>query len=93
MQQIVDSLKSSMRLLVASVRSPDDMVALASQVGSVVMQQHCNYCQRCRDAPVSMQGCNTFTISPDCAAQLLSEPLTRQAALQFERDAAALGAS
>ena len=33
MQQMVDSLKSSMRLLVASVRSPDDMVALASQVG------------------------------------------------------------
>ena len=32
MQQMVDSLQSSMRLLVASVRSPDDIVALASQV-------------------------------------------------------------
>lgn len=31
MQQMVDSLQSSMRLLVASVRSPDDIVALASQ--------------------------------------------------------------
>ena len=32
MQQMVDSLQSSMRLLVASIRSPDDIVALASQV-------------------------------------------------------------
>ena len=31
MQQMVDGLQSSMRLLVASVRSPDDIVALASQ--------------------------------------------------------------
>jgi hypothetical protein len=31
MQQMVDSLQSSMRLLVASVKSPDDIVALASQ--------------------------------------------------------------
>ena len=35
MQQMVDSLKSGMRLLVASVRSPDDLVALASQVSMV----------------------------------------------------------
>ena len=32
MQHMVDGLQSSMRLLVASVRSPDDIVALASQV-------------------------------------------------------------
>ena len=31
MQQMIDSLQSSMRLLVASVRSLDDIVALASQ--------------------------------------------------------------
>ncbi|BDA48010.1 probable transaldolase [Coccomyxa sp. Obi] len=69
MQQMIDSMGSSMRLLVASVRSPEDIVALASQ------------------------GCNTFTISPQCADQLFGEPLTWQAAQQFEVDAAALGAS
>ena len=42
---------------------------------------------------VVVQGCNTFTISPDCANQLFQEPLTWQVADQFERDAAALGAT
>ncbi len=39
MQQMIDGLQSSMRLLVASVRSPDDIVALASQV--------CIFCIAC----------------------------------------------
>jgi transaldolase len=69
MQQMVDALGSAMRLLVASVRSPDDLVALAGQ------------------------GCDTFTIPPDVAAQLLAEPLAARAAAQFERDAVALGAA
>ena len=38
MQQMIDSLQSSMRLLVASVRSPDDIVALASQAGPVAAE-------------------------------------------------------
>ena len=38
MQQMVDSLQSSMRLLVASVRSPDDIVALASQARPQVIR-------------------------------------------------------
>ncbi|EIE27334.1 putative transaldolase [Coccomyxa subellipsoidea C-169] len=69
MQQMIDAMGSSMRLLVASVRSPEDIVALASR------------------------GCDTFTISPQCADQLFGEPMTWQAAQQFERDAASLGAS
>jgi hypothetical protein len=39
MQEMIDNLDSSMRLLVASVRAPQDIVALASQVVSELC--HC----------------------------------------------------
>ena len=50
-------------------------------------------CELMREDEHDVQGCNTFTISPDCANQLFQEPLTWQVADQFERDAAALGAT
>ena len=41
MQQMIDAMGSSMRLLVASVRSPEDIVALASQVDAVCANSTC----------------------------------------------------
>ena len=54
---------------------------------------HCMRCELMHEDEHDVQGCNTFTISPDCANQLFQEPLTWQVADQFERDAAALGAT
>ena len=39
-----------------------------------------------------MQGCNTFTISPHVAAELVNDPLTIKAAEVFEADAREMGA-
>ena len=39
------------------------------------------------------QGCDTFTLSPDCARELFQEPLTMAAAADFEQSARALGAT
>lgn len=69
MQCMVQATSSSMRVLVASVRSARDLVRL------------------------SAQGCDTFTISPACMAQLLEEPLTSAAADAFEQAAADMGAT
>ena len=71
MQSIVDMTTlhdGDCRLLVASLRSTEDIEALASE------------------------GCNTFTISPAIAQELVSEPLTLQAAEIFEQHAAEMGA-
>ncbi|KAK9840782.1 hypothetical protein WJX81_004350 [Elliptochloris bilobata] len=67
MQKTVTGLGSQMRVLVASVRQPADMAALAAQ------------------------GCDTFTLSPDCARELFQEPLTLQAAADFQEAARTLG--
>lgn len=56
------------RLLVASLRSADDIAALAAE------------------------GCNTFTISPKVAEELVSDPLTLQAVEIFEQHASEMGA-
>lgn len=39
------------------------------------------------------QGCDTFTLSPNCARELFQEPLTMAAAADFEQSARALGAT
>ncbi len=104
MQQMIDAMGSSMRLLVASVRSPEDIVALASRVTSrkplapynsahLTLTPLFQVLAAIYTASMFWQGCDTFTISPQCADQLFGEPLTWQAAQQFERDAASLGAS
>lgn len=41
---------------------------------------------------IALQGCDTFTISPDCAEKLFDEPLTIAAAEDFEERARAMGA-
>ena len=69
MQSMTEAVGSSMRILVASVRTPADLMALAAQ------------------------GCNTFTISPTCAAELFQDPLTVAAAAAFEVSAVLMGAS
>lgn len=38
-----------------------------------------------------VQGCDTFTISPACAAELLQDPLTESAAAAFEESASMMG--
>ena len=71
MQGIVDlctSYDGEMRLLVASVRSAEEVAALAAE------------------------GCNTFTLSPAVAEQLVGDPLTAAAAAAFQADAEAMGA-
>lgn len=71
MQSILDmqtSYDGEVRLLVASIRSADEIAVLAAE------------------------GCNTFTISPAVAEQLVSEPLTLAAAEVFEEHAAEMGA-
>ncbi|CAJ1444500.1 unnamed protein product, partial [Effrenium voratum] len=60
MQEIMESLECETRVLVASVRNPDDMVELARR------------------------GVNTFTFCPEVAEQLFSDPLTEDAAAEFE---------
>lgn len=42
-------------------------------------------------AALAAQGCNTFTISPKIAEQLVSDPLTIQAAEVFEEHAREMG--
>ena len=39
-----------------------------------------------------LQGCDTFTVSPACAAELLEDPLTEAAAAAFEESASKMGA-
>lgn len=70
MQKIVDlgCEGGHMRLLVASIRSADEVAAL------------------------SVEGCNTFTLSPAVAAQLFNEPLTIAAAELFQEHADEMGA-
>lgn len=71
MQGIVDlctSYDGEMRLLVAAVRSAEEVAALAAE------------------------GCNTFTLSPAVAEQLVGDPLTAAAAAAFQADAEAMGA-
>ena len=63
MQRALNAVESSTRLLVASLRSPSDLIHLAAG------------------------GCDTFTISPEIARELLENPHTTAAAEQFERDA------
>jgi transaldolase len=65
MQRCLRGCGSSVRLLVASLRRPEEMGQLAAA------------------------GLDTFTISPEVAAALLSCPDTETAAARFERDAAA----
>jgi transaldolase len=70
MQAIVDMSQEKdgeTRLLVASIRSADELAVLA------------------------VNGCNTFTISPAVAEELVSDPLTLQAAAVFEEHAAEMG--
>lgn len=67
MQAIVDMSQErdgETRLLVASIRSADELASLA------------------------VNGCNTFTISPAVAEQLVSDPMTLAAARVFEEHAA-----
>ncbi len=71
MQEIIDmssTYEGDTRLLVASIRSADEIATLAAN------------------------GCNTFTISPKIALELVSDPLTIQAAEVFEEHAAEMGA-
>jgi len=71
MQEIIDmssTYEGDTRLLVASIRSADEIATLAAN------------------------GCNTFTISPAIAMDLVSDPLTMQAAEVFEEHAAEMGA-
>lgn len=71
MQEIIDmssSYEGDTRLLVASIRSAEEIAILASN------------------------GCNTFTISPKVALELVSDPLTMEAAEIFEEHAAEMGA-
>jgi len=63
MQRCVAGVGSPLRLLVASLRQPEDLARLAAE------------------------GLDTFTISPQIAAELFASPVTRAAAEQFERDA------
>ena len=63
MQRALNAVESSTRLLVASLRSPSDLIHLAEG------------------------GCDTFTISPEIARELLENPHTTASAEQFERDA------
>jgi transaldolase len=65
MQRCLDGVGSSTRLLVASLRRPEDLARLAAA------------------------GIGTHTIGPDLAAALFSSEATAEAAVQFERDAAA----
>jgi transaldolase len=70
MQSIIDmctNYEGEMRLLVASIRSADDIATLAAE------------------------GCNTFTISPAVAEQLVSDPLTMKAAEVFQEHADEMG--
>ena len=60
MQKAVESWDSDIRVLVASVRTPGDLSALAAR------------------------GCDTFTISAKVAEDMFADPLTNQAALDFE---------
>lgn len=71
MQSIIDMCQyydGETRLLVASIRSADEIGVLAAE------------------------GCNTFTISPAVANQLVADPLTLQAAELFQEHAAEMGA-
>ncbi len=71
MQSILDMCNyydGETRLLVASIRSADEIGLLAAE------------------------GCNTFTISPEVAEQLVADPLTVRAAELFEEHAAEMGA-
>lgn len=71
MQSIVDmseTYEGETRLLVASIRSAQDISILAAE------------------------GCNTFAISPLVADQLVSDPLTLEAAELFQEHAAEMGA-
>lgn len=71
MQNIIDRAviyDGDTRLLVASIRSADEIAELAAQ------------------------GCNTFTISPAVAEQLVSDPLTIEAAELFQEHADEMGA-
>jgi len=70
MQGIIDmstECSGEVRLLVASLRSADEIAQLAAQ------------------------GCNTFTISPEVAQQLVSDPLTEAAANLFDEHAREMG--
>lgn len=70
MQDIIDmstACSGEVRLLVASIRSANEIAQLAAQ------------------------GCNTFTISPKIAEELVSDPLTLQAAELFEEHAREMG--
>lgn len=70
MQDIIDmstACSGEVRLLVASLRSADEIAQLAAQ------------------------GCNTFTIAPKIAEELVADPLTLQAAEVFEEHAREMG--
>lgn len=70
MQGIIDmstECSGEVRLLVASIRSADEIAQLATQ------------------------GCNTFTISPEVAQQLVSDPLTEAATNLFDEHAREMG--
>jgi len=70
MQAVVDmsqEKEGETRLLVASIRSADELAVLA------------------------VSGCNTFTISPAVAEELVSDPLTVAAAAVFEEHAKEMG--
>jgi len=64
MQSIVDKMSSQTRVLVASVRSAD-------QVGEL-----------------SARGCTTFTLSADVIKEMTADPMTLEAAANFEKAAA-----
>lgn len=71
MQSILDitsRYSGESRLLVASIRSADEIAQLAAE------------------------GCNTFTISPEVAQQLISDPLTLAAVEVFQEHADEMGA-
>jgi hypothetical protein len=107
MQAIVDSSDQGSRLLVASIRDANEIAELAVQVprgpgrgagracrGVTCAARTLPTCTArqlpppCNPPP---QGCNTFTISPAGAQQLVSEPLTVAAAELFQEHADEMG--
>eukprot|EP00622_Pseudochattonella_farcimen_P006247 FR742026.1.p1 GENE.FR742026.1~~FR742026.1.p1 ORF type:complete len:241 (+),score=15.83 FR742026.1:85-723(+) len=66
MVKVIEGLGSTTRVLVASLRSPQQLTALAER------------------------GCDTFTFAPKIASGLFDEPLTTDAAADFERAAKAM---
>jgi transaldolase len=68
MSETLDETSSQTRLLVASIRSAEDISILAAG------------------------GCDTFTVSPLVANQLVSDPMTLEAAELFQEHALEMGA-